>query len=624
MKKNTILIALFTIVLLSIVDYSAKAQNVKIKFAHVADIHIGNAMANEDLERTVKDLNSMTDLDFVILAGDITEFGSDAELTEAKNLLDKLNKPWYIVPGNHDSKWSESGCNSFVRIFGSESYVFEKKGILFIGTPSGPNMRMGDGLIPREYIVFIDSVLKNLPNPQIPIVFVNHYPLDNSLSNYYLIIDMLKTRNIQVSLLGHGHANKLFDFEGIPGVMGRSNLRAQKDTGGYNLVTIKNDSIYFAERTPGIKTDSVWCKIAIQKHDFLSDKKPYPRPDYTMNQQFLQVKEIWKFTDDSDIGSGITAKDQYAIYANTRGAIVAINPKNGKILWKYQTGGKIYSTPAIANNKVVCPSTDKNIYCLNLKNGKSEWIFKTEKSIVASPVISGDTIFTGSSDGIFRSISLKDGKLLWQFDSVANFVEARPLIYKNAVYFGSWGNAFYALARKDGKLLWKRTKYNNRMLSPAAVFPVSAHDKIFIVAPDRHLTALNSATGYEIWDSSEYSCRESIGISNDHELVYIKTMKEGNLAAFFTNEPTQKLAWICQTGMGYEIAPSPVVENEHLIFMPTQTGVICAINKKTHQLIWKHKLSDSIINNIFILSQNSILLTTMDGTVACLKFSSNN
>lgn len=34
------------------------------------------------------------------------------------------------------------------------------------------------------------------------------------------------------------------DFEGIPGVMGRSNLRAKAEVGGYNIVEWRTDSIF--------------------------------------------------------------------------------------------------------------------------------------------------------------------------------------------------------------------------------------------------------------------------------------------------------------------------------------------------------------------------------------------
>src|SRR5437868_2840523 len=97
---------------------AAKAQ--EFKFAHVSDTHIGNATAAEDLSRTVKSINNDSSISFVVLTGDITEFGSDEEIIEAKKILDSLNKPWHIIPGNHDANWSESGSNTFKKVFGAE------------------------------------------------------------------------------------------------------------------------------------------------------------------------------------------------------------------------------------------------------------------------------------------------------------------------------------------------------------------------------------------------------------------------------------------------------------------------------------------------------------------------
>jgi outer membrane protein assembly factor BamB/Icc-related predicted phosphoesterase len=591
-----------------------------LRFAHITDTHVGSNLAAEDLIRTVDDVNRLSDVDFVILSGDVTEFGSDEELLQAKQIMDRLNKPWYVLPGNHDAKWSESGNNSFVRIFGSEEFVFEKGGFLFIGTASGPNMRMAPGLVPREQVVFLDSIISNMGNPDQPIIFVNHYPLDESLSNWYIMTDQLKSRNIKATLLGHGHRNKLFNFEGIPGIMGRSNLRAEKDTGGYNLATIDRDTIFYAERTPGGKTHPVWCKVALTGPDLRKDTISWPRPDYSVNEKFPQVKKVWEIQDNSDIGTGISNSGNYAVYANTKGTIVVIDNRSGEIKWKYQTSGKIYSTPAISEGRVICASTDSLIYCLSLESGILCWKFRTGKAIVASPAIDDHSVYIGSSEGIFRCLDLKTGKLNWEFKGVNNFVESRPLIWQDKVYFGSWGNTFYALNKKTGTIKWKREKYTNRMLSPAAVWPVAANGKVFIVAPDRHMTTLDAQTGTEIWDSDKYSCRESIGISLDGELVYIKNMTEGNVDAFYTNADKQKLAWECKAELGYEIAPSPITENENLVFVPTTNGIVCAIDKQMHQVGWKHKLSNALINMILPVSPSRVLVSTLDGKVACLSY----
>lgn len=226
MKKSALFISL-------LFTFSLSFSQLSFKFAHVSDTHIGSHNSEEDLIRTVHSINNDSTLKFVIISGDITDFGTDSAFQVAKTILDSLNKPWYIIPGNHDANWSESGTNSFKKIFGSETFKFEYGGYLFLGTVCGPNMRMSPGQVSRENIVWLDSTLDHLKNKNNPIIYVNHYPQDSSLNNWFDIMDLLKTRNTELILCGHGHHNHIFNFEGIPGVMGRSNLRAKKDV-GYN------------------------------------------------------------------------------------------------------------------------------------------------------------------------------------------------------------------------------------------------------------------------------------------------------------------------------------------------------------------------------------------------------
>jgi len=608
MKNTLLIVAIFLLIT------AANAQ--PFKFALVTDTHVGGSTGNEDLVQTVNDINGLKEIDFVILSGDVTEFGSERELLEAKQILSKLKIPCYVLPGNHDSKWSESGNNDFVTIFGAEEFSFEKNGFLFIGTASGPNMRMAPGLVPREQMVFIEKTLLQMKDTNQPVIFINHYPLNESLANADQVINLLKTRNIQVSVLGHGHANKMFNFEGIPGVMCRSNLRAKSEVGGYNIVTVTPDSIQFTERNPGGNENHYWASIPVLHHHF----KPKPTNFSAINSLYPEVKIKWKLQDNSDIGAGISVAGKLAVYANTKGEIAAIQHKSGEIAWRFATGGKVYSTPSISKNSVVVASTDKNIYCLNLKTGKTEWKFETGKPIVASPVIEDETVFIGSSEGIFRAIDLNTGNLKWQFTGVNGFVESKPLVYENMVYFGSWGNTFYALDVETGDLKWKREKYNNRMLSPAAVWPVAGNGKIFIVAPDRRMTALDAKTGAEIWDSGKYSCRESIGISKDGKHVYIKNMTEGRVMAFETASSEQKAAWNCPAELGYEIGPSPITEAGDFVFVPTSMGEIVAISKKTQAVEWRIKLSNALVNGVTASDNRQILATTLDGWVFALTY----
>lgn len=171
MKKK---ILFFLILFTCVVSFSYGQAD--FKFAHVSDTHIGGATAAEDLSRTVKSINSDSSLSFVVITGDITEFGADEEIVLAKKILDSLSKPWYIIPGNHDANWSESGSNTFKKVFGSETFSFMHNGYLFLGTASGPNMRMSPGQVPREHVVWLDSTLSNLKDKNTPVIFFESLP----------------------------------------------------------------------------------------------------------------------------------------------------------------------------------------------------------------------------------------------------------------------------------------------------------------------------------------------------------------------------------------------------------------------------------------------------------------
>jgi outer membrane protein assembly factor BamB/predicted MPP superfamily phosphohydrolase len=591
------------------------------KFAHVSDTHIGSNNSEEDLRRTVQNINNDSTLKFVILSGDITDFGSDSEFYLAKRILDSLNKPWHIIPGNHDANWSESGTNSFKKIFGSETFKFKYGGYLFIGTVCGPNMRMSPGQVSRENVVWLDSTLTNLKDKNTPIIFVDHYPQDSSLNNWYEIIDILKKRNIQLIICGHGHANHVLNFEGIPGIMGRSNLRAKKPAGGYNIVTVQNGTVTYEERNPVTNEQKQWAQVSLYKHDFAADTNHYFRPSYAVNKTYKNVKTVWQFNDNSDIGSGVGLTKNLVIATNSGGLIYALNIHTGKRAWSYATKGKIYSTPAVENNLTVVASTDDNIYCLNSFDGKLVWKFETQKPIVASPLVKNGIVYIGSSDGHFRALNLQSGKLKWEFDSVKGFVVTKPLFYNDKIYFGSWGTEFYALNAETGSLVWKWNNGSaNRMFSPAACYPAATGNKIFIAAPDRYMTVFDAETGKVIWrkNDPQNRVRESIGLSGDSTLIYAKTM-EGELIGVSTSQPGMKIIWSSNTALNYEIAPTAVVEYENIIYVPSNSGVVTAV-RRDGSVLWKHKISNALITGITPFSENKVIATTMDGKVTCLEY----
>lgn len=617
---------------------SSKAQGSPyFSFAFLTDIHIAkDAPSIKDLEACIADINNNNDIRFVIVNGDVTEFGADKEIFLAKSILDKLNKPYYVVAGNHDAKWSESGCNTFSRVFGYEHFNFDCEGIKFIGTNSGPNMRMAPALLPRESMVWLDSLINSM-QPSQPVIFVNHYPMDSSMLNYFQVLDKLKKINTQLVLTGHWHSDRAMDYEGIPGLIGRSTMRTGRDGSGYNIITINGSLITAKERIApqeivldgdrkvikGI-TKSPWHSLRMSRGVPFDNSIQYQHPDYKVNEQYPNVKEIWRVEDKSDIGAGAVMSGNIVVYANTAGIVYALNAKTGAKLWSFSCGGKIFSTPAISAGIIVIGCTDGNIYALNINSGKQIWKFPCDKSVLGSPAIYGGKVFIGASDNRFRALNLKTGRLIWNYDKVKGFIEAKPYVDSKQVVIGDWANMLYSFNPTTGKIQWTWTNNKGRMYSPAAVWPVKANNKIFIVTPERITYAIGAETGYQIWKAK--GGRESIGLSPDEDQVYIKTMKD-TLIAFNAKGTIPTKAWEKNIGTGYDIAPTPITSvsgvgknGKGLLFVPTDKGNIIALNCIDGSIAWKHRVSFALINYIQPIGKDRILVSAMDGVVTLLEY----
>ncbi|MDB5190483.1 MAG: metallophosphoesterase [Segetibacter sp.] len=605
----------FTCLLL--LTLSSTAQTKPFRFAFITDTHIGspNGAAEEDLRRTVRDINELTDIAFVVITGDITELGTHQEVLTAKRILDSLKVKYFIIPGNHDTGWSESGGLSFTKVFGADKFVFNYNGVHFIGCPSGPYVRMSDGHVPRDAMNWLSAQLNKIKKDE-PIIFLNHYPLDPGLDNWYEVIDLLKRQNTVLALCGHGHNNRPVQAEDIPAVMGRSNLRAKELYGGYNLVDVSIDSFHFTERNPVTKAQKKWKAVAFKKQDYNLGKK-YLRPDFSVNEKYKLAKPKWLYQSPANVISTPAILNGLVVFGNQAGKVQALSMATGKKAWSFETKGPIFSSPATDGNKIIVGSADGSIYCLNNK-GKLLWKYTTNASVLGSPFIENEIAYIGGSDSNFRAINIVTGKQVWAFKGLEGPVVSQPVIAGDVLIFGAWDRNLYAVNKTTATLLWK---WNNgstvRNFSPAACIPIIHQNVVYIAAPDRFLTALDITTGKALWRTNEAAVRESIGISEDGKLVYGKTMND-TIVAFHTNNEKPQVAWRMNVAYGYEHAPSMLVEKNGQLFFGTRNGLVYSIDPEKQKINWIHKIDNSMVNTVKPVDSKNIIASTMDGKVVLL------
>ena len=187
--------------LVCLLPFMAQAQQIAFRFAQLTDIHLSPSNPNptEDLLRSIAQINATDSIDFVLVTGDITEEGDRATMEKVKSCLDLLKVKYYVALGNHETKWSDSGCTAFGEIFGGERFDFEHKGFLFLGFNSGPLMRMAYGhFVPQDIRWMTERMNQyNTGDPQQnkPVILVTHYPMiEGDVDNWYEVTDAVRDR----------------------------------------------------------------------------------------------------------------------------------------------------------------------------------------------------------------------------------------------------------------------------------------------------------------------------------------------------------------------------------------------------------------------------------------------
>ena len=609
-------IILFMACLLSL---GMQAQSV-FRFAQLTDLHLSpnNPNPTEDLLRSVAQINATDNIDFVLVTGDITEEGDRVSMEKVKSCLDLLKVKYYVALGNHETKWSDSGCTAFGEIFGSERFEFEHKGFLFLGFNSGPLMRMAYGHVVPQDIRWMTERMEQVGKDK-PVMLVTHYPMkDGDVDNWYEVTDAVRPYNIRLFIGGHYHANRNERYDGIPGILMRSNLRDKDGKQGYGIYEVTSDSIKVFTQRIG-EPAKQWASFSLTEQYYDRQGKAEKYPDFSVNQEYSKAKEQWVVQTGVGIYCSPAVEKDKVFVGDDLGCLTAYALKNGKKLWSFASGKRIVGTPAVSEGIVVFGSADRNIYGLNAADGSLRWKVEAAEPVLGAVTIHEGIAYVGASDKTFRAIDIQTGKVVWSYEQVKGYIETKPLVVDDKVIFSAWDNTLYALEKTTGKEVWKWTGGLTRMhFSPAAVWPVASNGKVFIADPQRAMTAVNLQNGETVWRTFRSQVRETIGVSEDGERVFSKTMND-SIVCYSTLTDTPEQVWASNVGFGYEHAPSMPQEKDGVVYGSTKEGLLFALEAKTGKIIWKHKIGNSLINTVVPLNGREVLFTATSGEVGLIR-----
>lgn len=574
-----------------------------IRIIVFADLHVlpGND-CEKNLKIAVEEINK-SDADLVVINGDLTNEGSDEELSNVKSILDQIKLPQFVLPGNHETTWSQSATKTIFDLWGNDRFVTEFDNYVIVGIACGPYMKMGDGHIKQEDLHWLDETLAKHCTDGKQVISFNHYPLKKDLDNYDDYIRILRKYPVIAHINGHYHKYEKYvseNFGDINCMMVRS-LDFKNGNYGYTIMDVDADSVIFHNKQLGkdpVRVDGFAISLPTTNSDIA-----------------LKMLEENLYADSASVFTRLGFDKKTIYFGNSLGYAKAIDKKSGKLLWSIPTGASLFARPVVAGKYVVIPSAAKELLWVNPKTGEIIQRNASDGAYVADGVYKDNALYIGGYNK-FEKWDAKTRKLIWRYDALNNYCQAAPVVDGNDVIFGAWDTYLYCLDAETGQLKWKWNNGKSRnQLGPGNVVPVVTRERIYIVAPDRYMTAIDRKTGKTIWRNNEHKYRESLGCSEDGTRVYAKTM-DGELVAVDATTSEFKKLWVVDLKLGYEHAPCIVAEKGGIVYAGSRRGLVVAVNPQTQSVIKTFFLGKSETNGIDIdPTSGNVYTSLIEGTI---------
>lgn len=225
------------------------------KFAVLNDLQLVHS--NSDSKEVSNSIAAMqavneTDVDFVILNGDIVDFDTTEQYEFAKKLIDEnLKRPYYVIPGNHEA-YGSGNLDNFKKYFGPDYQTFDHKGTRFILLNSTfAGFRVSNA---AQWSMLRNGLKDAARNRRVKnVIVMAHHPLKDPLPDGGHTVDDQKEADLLESLLtqfretsgkpammvsGHAHVVNIDQRDGIPylvnGPLGKGTYGSRDDGGFYS------------------------------------------------------------------------------------------------------------------------------------------------------------------------------------------------------------------------------------------------------------------------------------------------------------------------------------------------------------------------------------------------------
>ncbi|HOZ48114.1 MAG TPA: metallophosphoesterase [Candidatus Hydrogenedentes bacterium] len=188
-------------------------------FAAINDLHVLDAPSTAIVNRAVASINGNPEIAFTVVLGDLATAGKLVELGLARKSLDRLDRPCFVVPGNHDVETrSKDILGSYEKSFGDGCWSQKDRGWVFLGLDSCEGAASDVSVQPKR-MDWLKKQVKRIDRDR-PIALFAHHPFNPHSKAYRVknadeVLGLFKDHCLRLVATGHWHGNQVEEQNGV-------------------------------------------------------------------------------------------------------------------------------------------------------------------------------------------------------------------------------------------------------------------------------------------------------------------------------------------------------------------------------------------------------------------------
>ncbi|HEX2094919.1 MAG TPA: PQQ-binding-like beta-propeller repeat protein [Longimicrobiaceae bacterium] len=617
-------------------------------FAYFSDTHLGIGRNYDECRALVTEMAGAFRPELAVNGGDVTDYGWAGEYDAYDRVLVGLPFPVHHLPGNHDVRWAPLGLQIFRRRVGPPFRSFDHRGCHFVLLDSTVPLSHW-GHFESAQLRWLAADLRRTGRSTPVFLFTHHWtgrpPL--MVDNERALYDVIEPYNVRIVFTGHGHADLLWEWDGLTCTMNRGLYQ-----GSYQRVDVDADAgvVRLSRRTTEDREPRLLATVPLRAP---REKRPLwavgvtvaragepvpvrgsgptearwnegewiplppggaPTGDLPAGTSVLRLRAgehgpasehrvrvrrpesrlqpRWERRLSGGVMSHLLLADGTLYVSAMDGTVNALRAADGRPLWKATTGGYCHSSPVLHGGRIIVGSADGAVHAFRAREGRPLWKRPTGGPVYASAAVAQGVAAIASGDGAVYGLDPESGAVRWRYSlppGNSAFAQSPAATDGERIFLGAWDTFVYALDAATGELVWRRAGTDRSFAySPAIGGPVVGGGTVYIPANGNVLHAFDAATGETRWTYT--SPGDKVGYSSPAlvgDRVYIGCLGDrGEVRCISAADG--KEVWTAATGsVIYD--SSPAVADGH-VSIGSVNGLLSVLSAGTGEIVAQYRL----------------------------------